>query len=117
MPRKSMKPCKHPGCPNLTEDTYCSEHRKSHVEDRPNAVKRGYNSKWRSARNKFLESNPFCVRCKEQGKLVEATVVDHVKPHRGDRNMFWDESNWQPLCKSCHDKKTMTEDRYEEYKY
>lgn len=28
--------------------------------------------------------------------------------------MFWDKSNWQPLCKKCHDKKTMTEDRYEE---
>ncbi|WP_216436696.1 HNH endonuclease [Anaeroglobus geminatus] len=25
--------------------------------------------------------------------------------------------NWQPLCKSCHDHKTMTEDRNVKYKY
>ena len=25
-----------------------------------------------------------------------------------DRNkqLFWDENNWQPLCKDCHDRKT-----------
>ena len=52
-----------------------------------------------------------------EGRLVKATVVDHVTPHRGDKKLFWDESNWQALCKRCHDKKTMTEDRYKEYKY
>ena len=50
-------------------------------------------------------------------RLVPATVVDHIKPHRGDAKLFWDETNWQPLCKSCHDHKTMTEDRNIEYKY
>ena len=40
-----MKSCKHSRGPNLTQDTYCSEHRKLHVADRPNAVKRGCNSK------------------------------------------------------------------------
>lgn len=34
---------------------------------------------------------------------VLSTVVDHVIPHRGDDVLFWDESNWQALCKSCHD--------------
>ena len=38
--------------------------------------------------------------------LTPATVVDHIVPHRGDHALFWDEQNWQPLCKSCHDKKT-----------
>ncbi|WP_400245601.1 HNH endonuclease [Niallia sp. JL1B1071] len=51
------------------------------------------------------------------GKLEKATVVDHIVPHRGDQDLFWDETNWQPLCKSCHDRKTMTEDRYQEFKY
>jgi 5-methylcytosine-specific restriction endonuclease McrA len=31
-----------------------------------------------------------------------ATVVDHVEPHRGDQERFWDERNWQALCASCH---------------
>lgn len=32
-----------------------------------------------------------------------ATVVDHVIPHKGDLGLFWDLTNWQPLCKLCHD--------------
>ena len=33
-------------------------------------------------------------------------LLDRVIPHRGDQNLFWDEDNWQALCKSCHDRKT-----------
>jgi 5-methylcytosine-specific restriction protein A len=39
-----------------------------------------------------------------------ATVVDHIIPHNGDMVRFWDQDNWQPLCKQCHDIKTATED-------
>jgi 5-methylcytosine-specific restriction endonuclease McrA len=46
------------------------------------------------------------VRC---GGLAQ--VVDHITPHRGDPAKFWDAANWQALCKRCHDRKTMTEDR------
>lgn len=116
-PKKPLKPCKYLGCPNLTEDKYCNEHKEFNVKERATANERGYDSKWRTARNRFLKANPLCIRCKEEGRLVKATVVDHVKPHRGDKKLFWDESNWQALCKRCHDKKTMTEDRYKEYKY
>jgi hypothetical protein len=48
--------------------------------------------------------------CEAEGKLTPATVVDHIVPHRGDRRLFWDKTNWQPLCKRCHDVKTLTED-------
>lgn len=112
MPRKPKKPCKHPGCPNLTDGDYCSEHSRLYVQDRSI-----YNSKWSKARKIFLKAHPFCVRCKAEERLVKATVVDHIVPHRGDETLFWDEGNWQPLCKKCHDKKTMTEDRYINYKY
>ena len=40
---------------------------------------------------------------------MPATVVDHIIPHKGDMDIFWDEDNWQPLCKRCHDQKTATE--------
>jgi 5-methylcytosine-specific restriction endonuclease McrA len=39
----------------------------------------------------------------ELGEIVPATVVDHIKPHRGDPELFWDASNHQALCKHCHD--------------
>ncbi len=112
-----MKPCKHPGCPKLTEGMYCEEHTRLHASDRSSASVRGYDGRWNSARIHFLKAHPLCVKCMEQGRLVKASVVDHIIPHRGDAKLFWDESNWQSLCKSCHDHKTMTEDRYQEYRY
>lgn len=78
---------------------------------------RGYGREWQKARKFFLKRHLWCVRCKEKGRLVPATVVDHIKPHRGDPDLFWDEKNWQPLCKRCHDHKTMTEERDIEYRY
>ena|GEM_PF-2734697 len=32
----------------------------------------------------FFDAGPRCVRCKAKGRLVPATVVDHITPHRGD---------------------------------
>ncbi|WP_434794534.1 HNH endonuclease [Terrisporobacter petrolearius] len=34
----------------------------------------------------------------------------HIKSQEGNEELFWDESNWEALCKSCHDKKTAKED-------
>jgi len=115
MPRKLLKPCKHPRCPELTENRFCKKH--SNLYERTSASKRGYDSRWRKARKRFLKANPLCVECLKINRIVKATVVDHIIPHRGDKKLFWDENNWQALCKSCHDKKTMTEDRYQEYRY
>lgn len=39
-----------------------------------------------------------------------ATEVDHIIPHRGDQQLFWDTNNWQGLCKPCHSRKTAQED-------
>ena len=112
-----MKPCKHPGCPKLTAGMYCEDHAKLHTADRASASVRVYDGRWKKARIRFLKAHPLCEECKKQGRLVKATVVDHIVPHRGDAKLFWDEGNWQSLCKSCHDHKTMTEDRYQEFRY
>jgi 5-methylcytosine-specific restriction protein A len=114
---RPRNPCRHPGCPKLTDGLYCEEHEALHRGDRPSSGKRGYNSRWQKARDRYLKAHPLCVQCRKEGRLVEATVVDHITPHRGDRKLFWDESNWQSLCKPCHDRKTMTEDRYQEYQF
>lgn len=64
---------------------------------------RGYGWRWQKARLRFLQENPLCVYCQRQGRVTAATVVDHITPHRGDMDLFWDSDNWQPLCKHCHD--------------
>lgn len=84
------------------------------VETRPNATERGYDRRWRNARASFLADHPICVRCLARGLTTEATVVDHIIPHRGDASSFWDVANWQSLCESCHNRKTATEDNHRE---
>jgi 5-methylcytosine-specific restriction protein A len=117
MPRKPLKPCKHPGCPNLTEHDYCDAHAPLHRSDRASAGKRGYTSRWQKASKAYLRKHPLCAACLKEGRITKAAVVDHIVPHRGNRQLFWDESNWQPLCKHCHDVKTMTEEGQKQYKY
>lgn len=67
------------------------------------STQRGYGYKWQQARKTFLQVNPLCCMCKQDGRIEAATVVDHIEPHRGDRKLFWDRKNWQPLCKTHHD--------------
>ena len=40
---------------------------------------------------------------------MAASVVDHIRPHRGDMVLFWDQTNHQSQCESCHFAKTMME--------
>jgi 5-methylcytosine-specific restriction protein A len=63
---------------------------------------------WRKLRAKVLEEAPLCVMCDAAGKLVRATVVDHIKPVRlgGER---YNERNLQPLCEGCHNAKSALE--------
>ena len=75
-------------------------------EDRESACKRGYDRKWAKARRMYLSASPLCVECEVNGRLVPATVVDHIVPHRGDRGLFWDVTNWQALCAMHHSQKT-----------
>lgn len=108
MPSKPLKPCSKRGCPNLTRERYCDDHKQlnnCYDTNRGSAAQRGYGARWRKARAYYLFQNPICVRC---GDI--ATVVDHIVPHKGDMNLFWNLNNWQPLCKTCHDRKTVKED-------
>lgn len=119
MPKRPNTPCKHPGCPKLVPygNKYCDEHKSLHTEDVRGAYARGYNRQWQKASKVFLHSHPLCESCKAKGRYTKATVVDHIIPHRGNRELFWNRDNWQALCKQCHDRKTMTEDLNIEYKY
>lgn len=77
---------------------------------RASSSARGYDSEWRKVRAAYLVVNPVCVVCERGGRVVAATEVDHIKAHKGDPQLFWDENNWQALCKPCHSRKTVSED-------
>lgn len=78
---------------------------KRHDANRPSASKRGYNHAWRKARVKYLDLHPFC-RCG-----AKATLVDHIKAHKGDNALFWDRTNWQPMCAPCHNRHKQRQER------
>lgn len=42
--------------------------------ERGSAASRGYGARWRIARAAYLAQHPYCVGCKGQGLLIEATV-------------------------------------------
>jgi len=108
---KPLKICSAVGCNELTADRRCDKHK---TEDRPTASQRGYNSKWRKASDTYLRKpeNALCRLCYAEGKVVPAYCVDHIIPHRGDQQLFWDvENNWMPLCEICHNKKSAKERR------
>ena len=49
--------------------------------------------------------------CELLGRITAATVVDHKIPHKGDPQLFWDETNWQSLCAPCHDSHKQSQER------
>ena len=123
MPPRPHKVCRKAGCSRLTQNRNgyceeCQEYAKQKETDRlaaalknadkkrGNSAQRGYGEKWRKERIAYLQENPLCVECAKRGLVVAATVVDHVIPHRGDVKLFWRRSNWQPLCRWCHNEKT-----------
>lgn len=107
MPRKAKKPCKYPGCPKLTDGTYCEEHgrvARQHYE----RFARGYDTHerygraWQKTRDRYLAAHPLCEKCAEAGRFVKAVMVHHVKPITdGGTN---DAENLMSLCASCHEK-------------
>lgn len=86
-------------------------------EHRPNARERGYTTAWDKASKSYLIANPLCVECDRQGRpLTPAQVTDHIRPHKGNQERFWDQDNWQALCKWDHDTKTAMEQNLPKYR-
>lgn len=109
---RMKRECRKLGCKNLTDskDGYCSEHSSEvylrYDKHRLSSKERGYNYRWNKYRKWYLQHHPICMKCDK----AAASVVDHIIPHKGNDDLFWDMSNHQALCKKCHDIKTATED-------
>lgn len=115
MAQSANRPCLRIGCRGYAvQHGYCADHVHLYREpdrQRGTASQRGYGSRWQQARLEHLYREPLCRACQSAGRIVAATVVDHIQPHKGDHALFWRRSNWQSLCESCHNRKTATEDK------
>src|SRR5262249_6029662 len=60
---------------------------------------------WRTRRRRWLQANPLCVACTDQGRAVPATVVDHMNEAEssGDFNRFLFTDRLQSLCWEHHE--------------
>lgn len=73
MPRKPLKPCKYPGCPNLTDGQFCREHRKKADRDYnrfyrdPAHKERYHTAAWHTIRAAQLARHPLCEMCMAEG--------------------------------------------------
>ncbi|WP_286905729.1 HNH endonuclease signature motif containing protein [Roseovarius sp.] len=118
------KVCCRPGCDDLSIDggAHCHWHEQERLDKqaaRRARAKLGREAQagielyatraWKDGRRAFLARHVTCCDCGELGLVVEATEVDHIEPHRGDRAKFFDRTNWQALCKPCHSRKTARE--------
>lgn len=115
-----LKPCRRAGCAELVRGGgYCAKHqiktaqvRRSVQEERKSSAAYHnlyFSRRWRELRASQLLAEPFCRECAKIGERTRATDVDHIKPHKGDKRIFFDPSNLQSLCHSCHSRKTMAE--------
>jgi 5-methylcytosine-specific restriction protein A len=59
-------------------------------------------SEWQRLREIVLSQEPLCRYCAKAGRTTAAEVVDHIKPHKGSRALFFALSNLQPLCSDHH---------------
>ena len=57
--------------------------------------------RWSRLARHQLQSNPLCCMCLKEGKVVAASIADHVIPHRGDPQLFWFGA-LQSMCELHH---------------
>ncbi len=64
---------------------------------------RTFPKRWYRLRYHQLQKQPLCEFHLRRNQVISATVVDHIKPHKGDETLFHNPDNLQSLCKRCHD--------------
>ena len=125
-PFAPKRPCPGAGmrrnsCPNLIAkgERYCSTCMPAYTKEK-HAQSREYeqrperqymkSTRWQKLRLMFLNEHPLCSECLKEGRDRAATIVDHIKAHHGDYDLFWSVDNLQALCPEHHSSKTARED-------
>jgi 5-methylcytosine-specific restriction protein A len=118
MPERSLRPCKHAGCPGITRDAsgYCEAHREEgervrrEADSRYNRNRSAVNKlehswRWRKYSLWFLKQpgNQICKLHLDDGCHTIAECVDHIDPPEGPNDpRFWDKNNHQAACLHCN---------------
>lgn len=94
---RPLRYCTQPGCPVLVVRGRCAQHHEG---------KRWYHvQRYRRLRLRVCVDQAFtCASC---GQVQVQLEVDHIVKHDGDPRRFFDRTNLQALCPTCHSRKTM----------
>lgn len=72
-------------------------------------------ARWKRLREAQLRAHPLCAFCLQIGRVTAATVVDHIKPHKGQGGLFFSRDNLQSLCDAepwrCHSRRKQSIER------
>ncbi len=107
MPKSPKKPCRYPGCPNLTDDLYCKKHAKLVRQqydkyERDVDIHKKYGREWKRIRDRYASEYPLCEKCLEEGRVQLMAEVHHIVPVSCGGTH--EQSNLMSLCRSCHNK-------------
>lgn len=107
MPDRAPHYCAVPGCAVLiSRGRRCLVHKVTAEHTRRNYdLRRWYRTpRWKALRARILVEQAY--QCKACGQVNAQLEVDHIAKHGGIPARFWDRSNLQVLCRSCHATKT-----------
>ena len=109
-----LKPCKHPGCRNLSTDGYCEEHKADGLQwASKNKPKRLRGRKSQERRKRIAERDGY--KCQICGRVASKGIADHIIPLAfGGKDV---EDNMQWLGYECHQKKSVEEKKQHGNKY
>jgi 5-methylcytosine-specific restriction protein A len=122
MPIAPRRPCSSQPCSGFAAEgtSKCAKHKASTAQtydrSRGTSSSRGYDSKWRRVRLLALDRDmhvcQMCLKMKPNPIYTPAQHVDHITPFNGkDDPLRLDLDNLQSLCQSCHNRKTILEDK------
>jgi 5-methylcytosine-specific restriction protein A len=107
VPKRPPRPCKHPGCSQLSYTGYCDRHAPAEPVSvsapRQSAARRGYNRRWQRIRARVLAAAGIPQR---DWPLYD---VDHRPPY--DPELEPDHSKYElvPMLRAEHSRKTARE--------
>jgi 5-methylcytosine-specific restriction enzyme A len=106
MPQRPLQFCAVPGCTIRVPSGRCAPHavQLEHRRRNRDVRKWYYTSPWIHLRQQVITE--ACYTCAACGQVQADLQVDHIVKHEGDPARFWDLANLQPLCPTCHTRKT-----------
>ena len=117
MPKRPLRPCRQPGCPNLVEKGYCPEHKRKEqrnvresfrrLDERknPEAIAFYRSARWTKTSLRYRRKHPLCERCENRGLVVPSRITHHDPPleelwRQGYTG--YEEEFLEAVCWDCH---------------